>query len=225
MNKMIIINDINIKDFIEIVGTFAGLYISYIVYKLQKKESNPKITINHKFKKINTTYIEDDSFFDRKEDFKIYKIGNGFTCMRYKESKISCIEIKNKGEFPATNLKLELCVDLKKGKWDGGIDEIDMINPRMKKYMSKKIKYNIEYIPPGDKIIIYLFEDEGQFIGYDIRVKKLKSNECKFIKKDTIIKSIKHEGFNCLSDSNEMRNLYGCRKLIDNYDIDDIMYI
>ena len=59
----------------------------------------------------------------------------------------------------------------------------------------------------------------------DIRVKKLKSNECKFIKKDTIIKSIKHEGFNCLSDSNEMRNLYGCRKLIDNYDIDDIMYI
>lgn len=218
----------NIKDIVEIIGTFASVYIAYNVYKLQSKESNPKVTIKHGLDERDIMNIEGELFFKlmEKELFENTKIGGGFPCFRYNNEKMSYLEIENKGDFPATNLKLVLYVDLKKGVWETGIDEADIKNPHMETYSSKKINYCIKYLPPGETMRIDLFIDRGQFIGYDIRVKTLKSRECKFIKKDSVIKTIKNELFNMLSDSNDERNLYGCGELRDiSNHRDEVRYI
>ena len=68
-------------------------------------------------------------------------------------------------------------------------------------------------MPPGKKIRKYLFEYEGQFIGYDVRVGKMKSNEVTFIKKDTVIDTVWYEGLEYLSDLRDEREVYGCIRI------------
>lgn len=68
-------------------------------------------------------------------------------------------------------------------------------------------------MPPGKKKLIYLFEYEGQFIEFDVKVMKLKSDEVDFIKKDIIIDTVKHEARRYISDSYDLREVYGCIKI------------
>lgn len=216
-----------IKDTIDILATIATLYISYAVYKLEKKDNNPKIVIEHKLIEEDYINVNDDLFYENRDKFEQEKRGDGFPCRRYydeyynadendeiiRKYKFSCIEIENKGDFPATNLEIILYIDLKRTTWNFGIDEADVQNIQTPKYKTREIKIQLEYMPPGKKIRKYLFEYEGQFIGYDVRVGKMKSNEVTFIKKDTVIDKVWHEGLEYLSDSIDIREVYGCVRI------------
>ena len=215
------------STFIEIIIMFATAYISYAVYKLEKKENNPKIVIEHKLIEEDYTNVNDDLFYENRDKFEQEKRGDGFPCRRYydkyynadendeitRKYKFSCIEIENKGDFPATNLEIILYIDLKRTTWNFGTDEADVQNIQTPKYKTREIKIQLEYMPPGKKIRKYLFEYEGQFIGYDVRVGKMKSNEVTFIKKDTVIDTVWYEGLEYLSDLRDEREVYGCIRI------------
>lgn len=212
-----------IKNFIEISSTILTLWISILVYRLQKKENNPRLVIEHKLVDENIIRIEDEFFFKNRFRFEHDKRGDGFPYRRYNDDiymedenmkdKYSCIEIENKGNFPATNVNLILYIDLKRTFWKFGDDEADVKSKKVRKYKSEKIKYKINYIPPGKKIRRYIFRYEGQFIEFDVKVRKLKSKELKFIKKYTLIDTVRHEGLKYLSDSKDEREVYGCIRI------------
>lgn len=215
------------STFIEIIIMFATAYISYAVYKLEKKENNPKIVIEHKLVEEDYINVKDDLFYENRDKFEQEKRGDGFPCRRYydeyynydknieitRKYKFSCIDIENKGDFPATNLEVILYIDLKKTNLEFSSDEVNEESENVVKYKSEKIEYKINYMPPGKKIRKYIFEYEGQFIGFDVRVIKMKTDEVTFIKKDTVIDTVWHEGLEYLSDSIDIREVYGCVKI------------
>lgn len=46
--------------------------------------------------------------------------------------------IENKGNFPATNLIIDLEIVIKKATWDTGIDDIDIKNEKFEDFKKKK---------------------------------------------------------------------------------------
>lgn len=62
-----------IKNFIEISSTILTLWISILVYRLQKKENNPRLVIEHKLVDENIIRIEDEFFLKIDLDLNMIK--------------------------------------------------------------------------------------------------------------------------------------------------------
>lgn len=199
--------------------------INFMSYKLGKKVNKPKLIITHKMRFGKIDEIKDDVYFKNREKFEHNKTGGGFPCIRYKENKISYLEIKNNSEYPVKNLKVNIYVDLKKVVikrnflGNKSYDNVECKDTKIKKYNSVNIKKNITYIPPGGEIKIDLFMYNGQFIEFDIRVKKIATKEGKAIEKNTILDIVKHEEF---TFDNVKKEVYGLKELSENRD--DIKY-
>lgn len=210
-----------IESVINIIGTLVNLFFVYLVYKLNKKDSNPKLSLITRFEDKND---DDYSFLDLNTLFNRYYFESngidfnlsGFPEIEHNERKWK-LEIDNKGEFPAINVRLSISLVIKRVEFDIGIDETDILNEKIVDYKKVTKEIEIDYLPALSKREIDIVILRGDFIVADLVINKLISDEMEYIEKPIKIDIYKHldliEG---LEDSYHYRKLIGACDKVEN---------
>lgn len=194
------------KDLIEIVGIIINLVFVYLIYRLTKKDLNPKLYVESGF--------EDTDEYSKDINSKLEDIDfnqPGFPEISH-QNKRWYIRLINNGDLPATNVILDYSLLIKKTEFEFGIDKADVINDRFVNFTRLSETFNYDYIPPGgviEETILYL---TGDFPCADLVIDRLKSTERVFIGKDTLLKKYEHPEFQMLEDSHHLRQMLGVYK-------------
>lgn len=236
---------LKIESCINIIVGIVNLYFVLLVYRLNKRETNPKISFNPKiadFSKLNrlvdinvkqnmtpeekkeeeivSKHLEewyDVTLFDEEVYFgKINFDLSGFPEISH-ENMLWVLNIDNKGDFPAINLIVEIELVIKRVKFDTGIDSADIINPRFVDYkrISKIIK--LDYLPSRYSKKIKLLKLQGDFIEADLYIKKAYSDEITYIEKLIKIDTYTHPVYlSGFKDMPHMRRCFGADEKGDN---------
>ncbi|WP_101773791.1 hypothetical protein [Peptostreptococcus faecalis] len=213
---------ISIKNIIELILSIVNIYFVFLVYKLNKKESNPKLGFSTNIKeydfKSNLSKTFDHSngiFSDRIKLLNVKIRNNDIDHKRFPyenhNSKSLYLKISNTGDFPATDIVINIDFIIKRTLWDKNLDPLSIsaedCNIVKYKIFSEELK--IDYIPAQSDEIVFLTILYGTFISADLVINSAKSNEMKFIKKPTKLYTYFHESYDNYSDSAQFRSIMG----------------
>lgn len=207
------------KNILEIFLSGISLYIAYLMYKLNKKETNPKISFEPyievaSMKNYNKNKIFSDKLYILYNELEELekKEGHikGFPSIEH-EKQIIYLKMFNRGDYPATSIEIDLELKIKKASWNTDTDEFDIIDESIRyldyRSISKKIK--IDYMPSNSMKKIDLCYVSGKFISMDIYI-SCKSKEENFIKNKIKIFTYIHKDLkDGLSDSVHLRKILG----------------
>lgn len=201
----------NWKDIFEIILGLINIYFVVLVYKINKKDSNPKLSFEVIRKKEIFTNKTDMSSFEHSKYFtqnllfgyelslleleiNKTKAGSGFPKDFHSPTYIDLL-IYNKADFPTTNVQIDISYVIKKVIYETGIDEIDIIEESIEfiDYKTIKKSININYLSANSETCYPLAITEGRYISADIYLNKVTSDELTFIKKPVKIYTYKHD--------------------------------
>lgn len=213
-------NSITITDGIQVLVAIVNIYLVWLVYKLTRKDINPKLYIKPLQRKPKNNIDTDEeiyeSSFDKYVNSEILDLDfdqRGFPDDSLKHSSIIWeIEIHNSSEFIATNIELDYEFTIKKAEMEFGIDELDIVSVKYVPFKTIKRKYNLEYLAPNDKKVIKVLYLLGEFTKADLRVNTLRSNESIFIDSPILLDVYEHPDFYYLDGSHHYRSLLGSYK-------------
>jgi len=131
-----------ILTFLLVGTTIAYTIITLRIYKIQNLPS-----VYVKIKLINTPDDWDKSLMKDLDTIPAKMEG----LASIDSGKKIIMEIFNKGNSPATNIKIEYIIETYKNKIEFGIDKADIINYYPILYKNPKRIEKIDYIPPGEK--------------------------------------------------------------------------
>lgn len=193
-----------------LIISIINIYIAYLVYELTKKDINPKLYVSseilsskktEKFGKFaNTAIILNQEDYQKK----------GFPESQH-EPHLWQLSIHNNGNLPATNVKIEYSVIIKRAIYDFHEDRIAG-SPIIDKYKTIPLKAYFDYIPPDGQVSINITYLEGYFLYADLIINSLQSNEGKFISQLINLKTYKHPHLNTIGDPDDSRKLYGVNR-------------
>lgn len=183
------------------MGIIINIYFVWLVYRLNKKNGNPKISFNIEQEEISSIYSTTDRFLFKETYLEGYidTKADGLPDERHNPF-IWKLKIDNKGEFPATNLNIDLELIIKRVICEtskesmGGVDSDDIILWRYKDYQVFKEKIEINYLPALSSKMIQIAYLDGKFFKADLHIKKAKSNEAHFTKKSFLLDTYTYEG-------------------------------
>ncbi|MGX7014105.1 hypothetical protein [Vagococcus silagei] len=218
----------NWKDIFEVILGVINIYFVILVYKINKKDSNPKLSFEVvKQKEIFTDKTDMSSFEHSKyfiqnllfgHELKLLeweiadtKAGSGFPKDSHSPTYIDLL-IHNKADFPATNVKIDISYVIKKVIYETGIDEIDIIEESIEfiDYKTIQNSININYLSANSETCYPLAITTGCYISADIYINKVTSDELTFIKKPVKIYSYKHDALlRGFRDPTEYRKVFG----------------
>lgn len=218
----------NWKYIFDVFIALVNIVFVYLVFQLNKKDSNPKISFDF-IKEKNCINLESgEEIFDHdKYFFKDILLGHELKTLGFKlaDKKIGCgfpqeyhvpnyltLLIQNKGDFPATNVEVEISYLVKKITYETGIDEIDILEETIEFVDYKKITkiVHLSYLPAHSEKYYPISIVRGEYITADIFINYAKSDERIFIKKPIKIYTYLHnyyeKGFN---DPSQLRRVFG----------------
>ncbi|KKK10306.1 MULTISPECIES: hypothetical protein [Bacillus] len=193
-----------ITDILTVIVSFINLVFVYFVYKLTKKDVNPKLYIIPVLK-------DAEGRFDKNVIHELVTMNfnqQGFPKIIH-NNQLWQLKICNNGELPATNVVIEYSITIKKAEFDFGLDKADVINERFVdfKTISKTIKF--DYLPPNfEKVVDVLYLD-GKFPYADLKINKMTSNELIFINDTILMDTYEHPEFQKIEDSHHYRQMLG----------------
>lgn len=215
---------ISLTDIVQVIITIVNVVVVYLVYKLTRKEVNPKLHLIPIKRKPIADLSDDDEYnlFEKTDSF--FKVVNeevnnmDFEQQGFPDSSqhhaplVWEIEIHNNSDYLATSIEFEYEITIYKVDMEFRIDEFDIISEKYVPYKSFTRIESFDYLAPHDKKtykVLYLY---GEFIKADIKIKKLKSKEFEFISEPIILDEYKHPMLNWLSNSHHHRLLIGSYK-------------
>lgn len=199
------------------MGVFEGLiaavniFLAYLVFKLTRKDVNPKLYILSKIDDTKNSELFYDVALRPAEECNFDQ--QGFPEISHEE-KLWKMELHNNGNLPATNIILEYVLTIKKAELEFGIDEADIVSHEFVDFKTYTQKVEIDYLAPNSfkKIdIVYLY---GEFPKADLKVYWLVSKEESFIKRPILIDSYEHPEFLQIQDSQHGRQMFGAYKRV-----------
>lgn len=206
-------NSLSITDVVQVLVAIVNVFLVWLVYRLTKKDINPKLYIKPIQRKHNTDY---EPMYDRNVNRGLDEIDfeqRGFPeSSLFHDSIIWELEIHNNSEFPAHDVVLDYEIIVKKVDIDFGIDEADVIEERYIPYHTIKRSFELDYLAPSDKKVIKVLYLIGKFTKADLIVNKLESKEGKYIDKSILIDTYEHPEFEKLTSSYHHRCLIGAHK-------------
>lgn len=216
----------NITEIAQIAITLANLLIVFFVYKLTKKEVNPKLHLIPVKKKPFYALSESDDgeyeIFKKRDDYpfllnrELNDINfeqRGFPdSSQHHAPLIWEIEIHNNSEYVATFIELRYELTIYKVDMTFGIDELDIVSEKYVPYTTIKRSESFEYLAPNDKKVFKVLYLKGEFIKADISITSLKSKEFNFISKPITLDVYKQPMLEWISDSHQHRLLIGSYK-------------
>ncbi|QQP10406.1 hypothetical protein FJQ98_14030 [Lysinibacillus agricola] len=192
------------EKIITLIISILNILIAYRVYRFTKKDVNPKLSVKSTFEDSENEYSKSVN----KELLEINFETRGFPKIQH-NTKLWKLTIENNGELPATNVVLDYSITIKKGDFDFGIDEADILNKRFIDYKTINRTEKFDYIAPDSKKVLKVLYIQGEFPCADLKVKKLKSDEITFIKKEIKIDTYEHPEFSMIVDGPHERKLFG----------------
>lgn len=215
---------INLTDIIQVLATLINVLIVYLVYKLTRKDINPKLHLVPLKRRPLDSKLEDDeySLFDAYDGF--YKVINddlnkidfeqrGFPeSSQYHAPLVWELQVHNNGEHRATFIELEYEITVYKVEMEFGTDEADVIAEKNVPFKTIKRREVFDYLAPKDSRVFKILYLQGEFIQADLVITLLKSKEIKYIDSKVVIDSYKHPMLNWLSDSYHHRQVIGTHK-------------
>ncbi|PIC94561.1 hypothetical protein CSV69_16100 [Sporosarcina sp. P26b] len=217
--------NISVTDIVQVLITLVNVAVVYLVYKLTRKEVNPKIhLVPVKRKPIEVTEDDEYSIFEVYDDYlnivnnEILTIDfdqRGFPdSSQYHAPLVWEIEVHNKSDYIATFIELEYEITIYKVEMQFGIDELDITSEEYVPYNIFKRSINFDYLASDDKKVFKVLYLHGEFIKADIIITKLKSKELEFISTPIRLDEYKQPMLDWLSDSHHHRQVIGSYKPI-----------
>ncbi|MEC1011718.1 hypothetical protein P9B39_15875 [Bacillus altitudinis] len=193
-----------ITDILTVIVSFINLVFVYFVYKLTKKDVNPKLYIIPVLK-------DAEGRFDKNVIHELVTMNfnqQGFPKIIH-NNQLWQLKICNNGELPATNVVIEYSITIKKAEFDFGLDKADVINERFVdfKTISKTIKF--DYLPPNFEKVVDVLYLNGKFPYADLKINKMTSNELIFINDTILMDTYEHPEFQKIEDSHHYRQMLG----------------
>lgn len=216
--------NISVTDIIQAVITIANIFIVYLVYKLTKKDINPKLHLVPTKRKPLDIIREDDEYsifstydgYSRAVNHELFDIDfdqRGFPEQsQYHPPLIWELILHNKGEYNASFIELEYELIIYKVDMKFGTDEADVVEEAYVPYKTIKRKESFEYLAPDDHRKIKVLYLLGEFIKADLVVTSLKSKEIEFITSPIVVDKYSHPTLEWLSDGYHHRQVIGAHK-------------
>lgn len=210
---------------------------SYFIYKLTKRDINPKLYVKPRMRKCNTLQGMDfnlaekpckegliiDMEFNGSDSAAInYELmdfdynNKGFPGQNFEhEPQIWEIEIHNYGDFPATNIKIEYALILYKADLKFGIDEADLTGYNFESFKTHIGHSNFDYLAPQDSKYVKVLYVCGRFHKAELIVRSLQSDELSYFDQRMIIDTYTHPGLNYQPNDYQFKLLLGVHKPIE----------
>lgn len=214
----------HITEIVQIAITLANVLIVFFVYKLTKKEVNPKLHLIPVKRKPIETLSDDDEYsvFEKYDGYsnavnsELLDIDfdqRGFPDeSQYHAPLVWEIELRNDSEYVATFIELNYEITIYKVDMTFGIDELDIVSEKYVPYKTFKRNESFDYLAPNDKKVFKVLYLHGEFIKADIKITSLKSKEFTFISKPITLDEYKQPMLEWLSDSHHHRQVIGSYK-------------
>ena len=193
----------------EVLIAAVNVFLAYFVFKLTRKDVNPKLYVISKIEDTKDEGLRLDVTLHPRQDCDFNQ--KGFPEIHHGE-KLWKMEIHNNGDLPATNIVLEYILTIKKADFEFGIDEADIINQKFVEFKTYNEKVEIDYLAPNTFKEINIMYLDGDFPQADLKVYWLTSKEESFIKQPLLIDSYEHPEFWVLEDSHHGRQMLGVNK-------------
>ncbi|USL15749.1 hypothetical protein [Bacillus thuringiensis] len=185
------------------VGTLVSAVFVFLTYKVYKKTLDTRLYViseieNEKEEKYDHRYnlYNHESFRGLKFD------GEGFPHEDFHHIKKRWnLHIENKGDFPATDVKLKYRINIYNTEITYGIDQSDIKAQHEAVFVSSVKEINIEYLPPEGSYSVPLIYLEGKFPRATVEIEYFKCNENSFIKNRIQVGSYEHPDMFELADS------------------------
>lgn len=211
----------------------AGLNLVLVMYvfRFTKKMSQSKLSISpdvvysaeirlDEISDVKTDLSHDKEFF-KEIEFK----EEGFPLTNQRTlAETLFLKVKNRGDLPSTNIKIELSLKIYKTKIKynkNDPDDLDILSQKRKKHVTEMYTINIPYMGADEERLYDLFELYGQFRESELILLKIKANGHVYFREKirnyfsnpTIINHYKHPKLDRLGDVNDARMVYGHRGL------------
>lgn len=185
----------------------ANLFIVYLVYKLTRKNINPKLYLSSEILDAINQYSKQVNEELNHFNFNI----KGFPDVMH-DTLLWNLSVSNNGDLPATKVIVRYKIVIKKATFEYGIDQADIKNERFIDCYEISRTLEFDYIAPQSHKTVPVLYLTGIFPYADLIITSLTSKERIFIDKPLIIDTYEHPDFNVLQDSQHYRQLLGVYK-------------
>ncbi|MEH0979278.1 hypothetical protein AB1I92_07585 [Bacillus mobilis] len=192
-----------IISLISALGTLVSAVFVFLTYKVYKKSLDTRLNV------ISEIEDEEEERYDHRFYLRNYEEflglefgGEGFPHEDFHHSKKKwSLNIENKGDFPATDVKLKYRINIYNTEITYGIDQSDVIDHQEAVFVWSEKEISIQYLPPGGSYSVPLIYLEGKFPRATVEIEYFKCNENSFIKKRVEVDSYEHPSMYFLADS------------------------
>ncbi|HFU7072818.1 hypothetical protein [Bacillus cereus] len=201
-----------IMTFLSASGAVISAFFVFLTYRVYKKSLDTKLFILPKIELVDDDSDNDFRYFliNRECFTGLDFIREGFPHPKfYHENQKWNLYIYNKGDLPATNIKLKYRITIFNNRLNYGIDKSDILNHSLEEYVFHDDTITIEYLPPEGSYCVPLIFLKGEFPKATVHILDFRCNENTFIKNKTLISSYEHPSRYKLVDGNDLRKFYG----------------
>ncbi|PEP80719.1 hypothetical protein CN581_14600 [Bacillus toyonensis] len=206
---------------ISALGTLLSAVLVFLTYKVYKKSLDTRLYV------ISKIQSEEEIINDRRYDLYNYEAfrglkfeGEGFPHEDFHHSRKKwSLNIKNTGDFPATNVKLKYRINIYYTEITYGIDQGDIEAHHQEVFVSDEKEISIQYLPPEGSYSVPLIYLEGKFPRATVEIEYFRCNENSFIKNRVEIGSYEHPSRFRLADSVEHKKFHGIAAFKVNKDV------
>lgn len=196
---------------ISALGTLVSAVFVFLTYKVYKKSLDTRLYVISKIEDEEEQTYDDRFYLRNHEEFLGLEFGGeGFPHEDFHHSKKKwSLNIENKGDFPATDVKLKYRINIYNTEITYEIDQSDVKTQHEAVFVSSVKEVHIEYLPPEGSYNVPLIYLEGKFPRATVEIEYFKCNENSFIKNKVEVGSYEHPSRYMLADSVDHKKFVG----------------
>ncbi|MGN4289659.1 hypothetical protein [Bacillus cereus group sp. MYBK87-2] len=201
----------NLIALISALGTLVSAVFVFLTYKVYKKSLDTRLHVISKIENEEEQTYDHRFYLRNYEEFWGLEFGGeGFPHEDFHHSKKKwSLNIENKGDVPATDVKLKYRINIYNTEITYGIDQNDVVAQQEAVYVWGEKEIRIQYLPPGGSYSVPLIYLEGEFPRATVEIEYFKCNENSFIKNRVEVGSYEHPDMFKLADSVDHKKFVG----------------